>query len=594
MRRTKRLVALAAGLGLVATACGGDDDNASTAAPTTQAATATTSAATTATTAAGGGGAATTAPGSTTPASGLTVPSGATAMTLTVNLDPKAVWEDGSPITVADLECTWQANLQTPGSVTSTGYDQITSVDQGTSDKQAVINFKSVYGPYKILFNPIIKKAAVKDCTDVSGDFDTFPKFSGRPYMLQSWGQSQSVFVPNPKYWGTDKPKVDKFVMVPQTDQDTEVASIKAGQVDYIYPQFGDALGNAIKGDSNIKVDIQTGAQYEGIYFQVKDGPLADPIFRQALSESIDRQALFDQIYGPIFESAGAEGKLNNCGPIVEGPWCPVDNFHDTYNPDDATKILTDAGWTKNGQGFWAKDGDAPEIRWMINSGNTRRENTQAYLIPLLAQAGFNVKADNCDNACVFQQRQPALDYDIGMYIQTPQPDPQYLTPILACDQIPTPENGNRGQNFQGWCNQEASDQLHKADATVDQAERQTLVKDALKATATDHVMLPLVTYPNSGIWRTDKVGGPITAETANYRAFSNFQDWTDVDGDGQIVMGAEQWPECLNPVTQCQNSSWMVWTINFPLMPGIWDSTNDQQWKLTNLVTGEPEVKIL
>ena len=31
----------------------------------------------------------------------------------------------------------------------------------------------------------------------------------------------------------------------------------------------------------------------------------------------------------------------------------------------------------------------------MINTGNLRRENTQAYLIPLLQQAGFNVVPDN-------------------------------------------------------------------------------------------------------------------------------------------------------------------------------------------------------
>jgi len=517
-------------------------------------------------------------------------------MTITVDLDPKAVWEDGSPITVADIECTWQAFLQTPGSITTAGYDQITGVDEGSSDKQAVINFKSVYGPYKTLFNTIIKKGAVKDCTDISADFQTDMKMSGRAFTLESWGQSQSVMVPNPNYWGADKAKVDKMVLVPQSDTDTEVASILAGQVDYIYPQFGDTIGNAVKGDAKIKVDIQTGGQYEALYFQVQDGPLADPTFREAFSESIDRQGLFDQIYAPIFDSVGAKGELNNCGPIVEGLFCPDGAFANTFQPDNATKIMEAANWKKNDQGFWAKDGqDAPEIRWMINSGNSRRENTQAYLIPLLAEAGFNVKADNCDAACVFQQRQPALDYDVAMYLSNVQPDPTYLIPILTCDNIPSAENGNRGQNFQGWCNKEASDQLHESDTTADQAERQTLVKTALKATDTDHVLLPLATYPNSGIWRTDKVGGTLDADTANYRAFGNsFQGWTDTDGDGQIVIGAEQWPECLNPLTSCANSSWMVWTTAFPLLPAIWDSTNDQKFIPTNLVTGEPEVKVL
>ena len=36
----------------------------------------------------------------------------------------------------------------------------------------------------------------------------------------------------------------------------------------------------------------------------------------------------------------------------------------------------------------------------MVNTGNTRRESTQAFLIPQLAEAGFNIIADNCE-ACL-------------------------------------------------------------------------------------------------------------------------------------------------------------------------------------------------
>ena len=71
---------------------------------------------------------------------------------------------------------------------------------------------------------------------------------SGRAMMLQEWSESQSVIVPNPNYFGDDVATVDQVVIVPQTDTDTEIASILAGQVDYIYPQFGDAVGNALLG----------------------------------------------------------------------------------------------------------------------------------------------------------------------------------------------------------------------------------------------------------------------------------------------------------------------------------------------------------
>lgn len=520
-----------------------------------------------------------------------TIPASASAgMTVTYDIAPEAVWEDGSPITFADFAATWSAALNTPGSITTTGYDQITAVDAGTSDKQVVATFKSVYAPYKTLFFPLLKAAALSNTSDVSADFADFLGYSARPYKMKSWSPSQVVYVPNDNYWGTDKALVKKVVMVPKADSDTEIASIKAGEVDFIYPQYYGGITEAVAQD-NITSKVTFGGDYEALYFNQKCGPFADPIFRAAFSMSIDREALFQQIYIPISDQA----TLLQCGPIVPGPYCVGDEFAGSYDPTGAETLLTDNGWAKGSDGYWAKGGEsAPAIRWIINTGNTRRENTQAYLIPLLQAAGFNVAADNCDAACYFQQRLPALDYDMAMYISTAPPDPGYLTSSFVCDQIPTAANSNVGQNSQGWCNTEASDLLHAADAETDSAVRADNIKQVLRLMASDHVLLPLFQFPKSGFWRTDKVGGPVDAELNNYTAFRNFDQWTDVDGDGQIVIGAEQWPACLNPITECANSSWMVWTSSFVVSPGVWATTNDGEYVLTNLVTGEPVVTVL
>jgi peptide/nickel transport system substrate-binding protein len=578
-------MALVAGLSLVAAACGGDDDEStateapSTEAPSTEAPTETP--------------AATEAPEETPPAT--EAPAGDVAMTVTIDLNPDAVWDDGTPITVADLECTWLANLNTPGSIATVGYDQIVSVEAGESDSQAVVSFNAVYAPYKTLFNPIIKADAVADCNDISADFQTELPFSGREWKIESWSESQVVMVPNEAYWG-DAPVVGKAVMVPLADSDTEIAALKAGEVDFIYPQFFSGIDDAL-ADPNIKVSINFGGDYEALYFQQysdddgswEEGPFADPVFREAFSKSIDREALFQQIYVPLVDGA----TLLNCGPIVPGKYCPDGIFQDTYDLEGANALLEGEGWTKNADGLWEKDGVAPEIRWMINTGNSRRESTQDYLIPLLRAAGFNVIADNCEAECVFQQRLPAMDYDLAMYISTAPPDPGYLTPAFTCDNIPSEENDFQGQNQQGWCNQEASDALHEADVTVDEGTRAELIQGAITAMETDHVLLPLFQFPKSGAYRTDKVAGPVEDELNNFRAFSNFGQWEDLDGDGQIVIGAEQWPACLNPVTECANSSWYVWTVAFPVMPGVWDTTSDGDYATTALVIGEPEVVV-
>jgi peptide/nickel transport system substrate-binding protein len=583
-RRGAKFAALVVGLSLIAAACGGDDEETTTAteAPATTEATEATEAP--ATTEAGG---------ETTEAPGTTeAPAEEAAMRITYDLAEAAVWDDGTPITAADFECTYNAIMGTVGSLSTVGYDQILSIGAGETDKQVIVEFKTVYAPYRGLFGggTLLKADAFADCNDISGDLQTEFTFSNRPYKMESWSDSQSVLVPNENYWGDDKAVTPKIVIVPKADQETEIASLLASEVDFIYPQYSPETADAVAGDANVAVSIQFGGDYEALYFQQQEGPFADPVFRQAFAQSIDIEALFQQIYVPIVDGATPL----TCGPIVPGRYCDETTFQDTYDAEGAAALLEENGWVKDGDGFWSKDGETPEIRWMVNAGNSRRENTQAYLIPLLQAAGFNVVADNCEAECVFQQRLPSLDYDLGMYISTAPPDPQYLTSSFTCDQIPTEENEFAGQNSQGWCNEEASAALLEADATVDLDARAELIKGAIAKMREDWVLLPTFQFPKSGLYRTDKVGGPVEGDLNNYSAFLNINEWTDVDGDGQIVIGAEQWPGCLNPITECANSSWYVWTVAFPLLMGVYDTTNEGEYELTPLMASEPVVEVL
>lgn len=574
MRTTKagKFAALAVGLALVTAACGSDEKASTpTNAPETTA-----------------GGSDTTTGDTTAPTDSTattdTAPA-ATVMTITYDINPDAVWDDGSPITAADFQCTWQANLNTPGSIGTVGYDKITSVEAGDSDKQVVASFSEQYAPYKGLFSGLLKADAIDDCNDVSNDFSTELPFSGTQWKLDSWSTDQSILVPNENYWG-DKPLVDKLVMVPRPDN--EIEALKAGEVDFIYPQFHAGIQDEL-ADPNVKTVLNYGGDYEAMYMNLREGgPFADAAFREAFYKAIDLDALFQQIYIPI----AADGKLLTCGPIVPGDYCPEGIFGNKFDTAASDKLMTDAGYAKDGSGMWAKDGTVPEVKWMVNAGNSRRESTQAYLIPLLKAAGFNVTADNCDAACVFQKRLPAGDYDLAMYISTAPPDPAYLTPGFAGDQIPTEENGNTGQNFQNWNNETATAALHAADAEIDPAKRADDVKAAIVEMDKDSILIPLFQFPKSGAYRTDKVGGGVEDQLNNYEAFINTYAWTDVDGDGQIVIGAEQWPECLNPITECANSSWYVWTVAFPVLPGVYMTTNDSKYELTSLVTGDPKVE--
>lgn len=595
-KRSTRYAALAIGFAFIAAACGSDDDASS---DDTTAGTETTAAAAPDTTAAEAPE--TTAGGTETTAAGADA-----AMTVTINLNPEAVWDDGTPITVVDFQCTLDAVMNTPGSISTVGYDKITSVEAGESDLQVVAKFSEVFAPYKDLFSggDLIKAAAVDDCNDVSADFADSLPFSAMPYKIESWSLDQLVLVKNDAYYGDDVAKVDRVVMVPKADSDTEIASLVAGESDFIFPQAYAGIADALN-DPNIKTFPGYGTNYEGLYFQqdvactpdeTRSCAFKDADFRMAFAKSIDRNLILENIYDPIFPG----GPLLNCGLWVPtiGPWCDqtifgaADGTDGYFDAAGAETILTDAGWEKDGSGMWAKDGVAPEIHWIINSGNTRRESTQALMIPELQAAGFNVIADNCDAACYFQQRLPALKYDMAMYINTASPDPS-VTGIMACSSIPSADNGNQGQNSVGWCNEEASALMSESDQTVDETARTDLIHQAAAFLAEDAVMLPLYQFPNIAAWRTDQLGGPVDKDASNYMGFQNIHEWEDTNGDGQIVIGAEQWPECLNPITECANSSWYVWTTAFKVLPAVWRTTADGNYEATELVTGEPDVAL-
>ncbi len=592
-KRSTRFAALAFGFAFIAVSCGSDSKSSDATTGATEGTTAAAPETTAAAPETTAGGAETTA-----------ASTGGAAMTLTMNINPKAVWDDGSKITFADFKCTVDATLKTPGSLSTTGYDKITSIEQGTDDHQVVVKFSEVYAPYKTLFINLLKADAVKDCNDVSAEFADNIPFSAQPYKIDSWSLDQLVLTKNTNYYGTDAGQVDKIIMVPKADSDTEIASLVSGESDFIFPQAYAGITDALN-DPNIKSTPGYGTNYEGLYFQedanctpdeTRSCAFKDADFRHAFAKSIDRNLILANIYDPIFPG----GPLLNCGLWVPtiGPWCDdtifgkADGTDGYFDSAGAEKILTDAGWAKDGSGMWAKDGVAPEIHWIINSGNTRRESTQALMIPELQAAGFNIKADNCDAACYFQQRLPALKYDMAMYINTASPDPT-VTGIMACSQVPGPDNNNQGQNSAGWCNEDASKLMTLSDQTVDETKRADLIHQIGKALATDAVMLPLYQFPNIAAWRTDQVGGPVDKDAANYQAFQNINEWTDGNGDGQIVIGAEQWPECLNPITECANSSWYEWTTGFKVLPTVWATTSQGTYEATQLVTGEPDVAL-
>lgn len=59
----------------------------------------------------------------------------------------------------------------------------------------------------------------------------------------------------------------------------------------------------------------------------------------------------------------------------------------------------------------------------------------------------------------------------------------------------------------------------------------------------------------------------------------------------GSIILGAEQWPQCLNPITDCASASWYLYTIQEFVFPRLMQWSNDVQQTPSALITEVPSL---
>jgi peptide/nickel transport system substrate-binding protein len=451
--------------------------------------------------------------------------------TITYKLRPEANWDDGSPITSEDVKFTWDAIMKTTGTISTSGYDQIKSID--TPDpKTAAITFKAPYAAWGDLFGStningvILKKAAFNGKPDVAKEMQTSYPFSGGPWILKSYSKQQTVLVRNDKYWNKDKiPLLDQVTFVPREDQTTETNSLLTGEVQAIYPQPSPGMGKTLKAPG-IKVVKGSGSTYEGLWMNQSAFPFNDAKVREAFAYAVNRTGVVDAIYKQDFP----ELQVLNCAGWVPnvGDWCDNTAFADlTYQPDKAKSILQSDGWTLGSGGIFAKGGKKLSIEFRTTAGNKIRENTQQVLKEQAKAAGIDLNIKNVPPTQLFEDLLPKRQFQLAEFAQVATTDPS-VTSILACDQIPTPQNNYSGQNSFSWCNKQATALMKQSDATIDHAQRKDLIQRINKLERQDLPWIPMFQKPLILAWRDDRLAGPIgDYASTSYSGFFNMYDWS-------------------------------------------------------------------
>jgi peptide/nickel transport system substrate-binding protein len=134
------------------------------------------------------------------------------------------------------------------------------------------------------------------------------------PFKLAEWTQNdQAVLQRNGSYWDSNFPYLDSLVVKVVPQEDTRVAGLRAGQLDWGLVSADGA--KRLQGAQNLKFISGPQAVFTVLKYNQRFKPFADTRVRQALDMAIDRKLVIDN-------ALGGAGALT--GPIPYG-WadCP-------------------------------------------------------------------------------------------------------------------------------------------------------------------------------------------------------------------------------------------------------------------------------
>ena len=310
-----------------------------------------------------------------------------------VKLNPKAVFNDGTPITYKALQSTWNIfkSLDNGYNIVTSGiYEFVESVEKGEDDYSATVTFSKPFYPLQSLFSEILHPA-LEDVELFNNGFvdEPHPELGCGPFTLapNGWNSSEKTFtaVPNDKWWG-DKPKLDRIVVREMADPAAR-AAYKNGELDAVEARTLSAY-NEMKDVANS--EIRRGHRLFAGGMNLNAQHITDTAVRKAIFLGIDRGALAKI----RFQGLPYEEEVP--GSMIHMPFSPY--YQDSYptpnnNVSEAQKILEAAGYTKNGD-YYEKDGTKAGCAVVVFGDDPTNKGKAQTFTQQMKDVGIEIRID--------------------------------------------------------------------------------------------------------------------------------------------------------------------------------------------------------
>ncbi len=343
---------------------------------------------------------------------------------VTYEINPRAIWYDGTPITWEDFHWQWRANNGSDKAyqiASANGYEEIESVEKGKDDREVIVTYKRRYADWQATFGSFYPASTNRNPAVFNQGWKDKPLTTAGPFKLGSIDATAKTItlVRNERWWGAPA-KLDRIVYR-VIEGDAQIDALANGEIDAM--DIGPDVNkyNRAKDIERMELRIAAGPNFRHLTINGTGPNLRDVRVRQALAMAISRPAIARALLAPLGVTAqtldnhifmsNQSGYRQNAGEVG------------IYAPERAKQLLDEAGWKMDGN-VRKKDGRPLEIIAVIPSAiATSRQETEL-VQNMLAQVGVTLTIRVVPSPDFFSQyiTPGQFDFTVFSWYGTPFP----------------------------------------------------------------------------------------------------------------------------------------------------------------------------
>ncbi|EWS81885.1 ABC transporter family substrate-binding protein [Brachybacterium phenoliresistens] len=341
-----------------------------------------------------------------------------------IELNEGMTWSDGTPInyqSIANVFETMNGSKPDYAIASSSGYDKVEKIEQGASDLIAVVTFKEKYADW-ISLPGVMPDSLVATADAFNTSWAAEPLVTAGPYKVDTIDAANKtvLVVPDENWWG-DKPLLSQVLFTTIEDPAATATAFQNGQLDVIettVPATYSVVEPLIGNGATLRK--AAGPNWTHLTLNGAEGrALADPAVRQAMFRAIDRHEVFLSVNATMPYPDNTEPLNNHL--LMTNQEGYQDNSGDlgTYDPEAAKKLLTDAGYTLEGEGDdmkAMKDGKAVEITYVYNDGSKTNEAVVPVVQEQLKAVGITMTVQKVPPTDLFSKYVIPGDFDVTLF----------------------------------------------------------------------------------------------------------------------------------------------------------------------------------